>query len=234
MTDSPGLPRWIVRPNGDREPFDAERVFRTLFRASERLGNGDAFRARELADAVLHFLAEFESAETISYDTLHDTVVKVVRELGHASLARASTATGSLAEGDLDATDIYPPEILAAEQCGLLAPGARRHPSALAGTVLASRLPGAPDDPETVPALAQARLHTARYVAIDSPEYLFRTVARRDAIREWVLHLRAGVRRTGLHAAVNLNCRTPPAWAFTPTSGLFPKDVQSRNLPARR
>src|SRR5947209_6439518 len=89
MTESSGLPNWIVRPDGRRERFDPEAIFRDLFRATARLGAADPFRARELADAVLHFLAGSETGQTVGVDTVSDTAVKVIRELGHASLAQA-------------------------------------------------------------------------------------------------------------------------------------------------
>ena len=63
MSQSPGLPGWIVHSDGRREPFNAETIFHRLFRASAHLGSPDPFRARELADAVLHFLAESDPGE---------------------------------------------------------------------------------------------------------------------------------------------------------------------------
>jgi len=229
MTESRRLPSWIVRPDGVREPFDAEAVFRTLFHATSQLGDPDTFRARELADAVLHFLAESEPGETAECDSLRDTVVKVVRELGHVSLARllAESPDPPVTE-DGAATDIFPPEIIAAERSGLLALGDCWHGPVLAGSVVVPQLPGGGVLPGMLQALQEARRHTGGYVAIDSPEYLFRTSPSPGAIHDWVAELREGLRRTGLRAVVNLNCRTPPAWAVTSTGGLFPPDAQAQ------
>jgi len=46
MAETLALPRWIVQPDGGREPFDPEAIFRCLFHATARLGEADPFRAR--------------------------------------------------------------------------------------------------------------------------------------------------------------------------------------------
>lgn len=83
------LPVWVRKRDGRLEPFDAEKINRTLFAALERLNRPDAFVARELTDGVLHFLATEGEGPTISAADLHDWVVKVVRELGQPELAAA-------------------------------------------------------------------------------------------------------------------------------------------------
>lgn len=83
------LPVWVRKRDGRLEPFDAEKINRTLFAALERLNRPDAFVARELTDGVLHFLAAEGEGPTISAADLHDWVVKVVRELGQPELAAA-------------------------------------------------------------------------------------------------------------------------------------------------
>jgi hypothetical protein len=81
------LPVWVRKRDGRLEPFDPEKINRTLFAALERLNRPDAFVARELTDSVLHFLAAEGEAPTVSASDLHDWVVKVVRELGQPELA---------------------------------------------------------------------------------------------------------------------------------------------------
>ncbi len=51
-------PAWVRKRDGRLEPFDADKISRALFAASEALGRPDAFLARELTDGVVHFLTE--------------------------------------------------------------------------------------------------------------------------------------------------------------------------------
>jgi hypothetical protein len=225
MTDPPGLPNWIVRPDGGREPFDAEAIFRGLFRATARLGSPDPFRARELADAVLHFLVESDPGETAGSDAIRDVTVKVTRELGQVSLAAALSAVSAPPE-DWGA---HPPEIAVAERNGLLTRGNIDTSLKLAGSVLAPRPPdGGGDGTGMAQALAAAGAHTGHFVAIDGPEFLFSDVTSREMIRAWPRALGDGLRRSGLFAVVNLNCRTSPPWAIGPSGGLFAEQAKER------
>ncbi|HZY85346.1 MAG TPA: ATP cone domain-containing protein, partial [Gemmataceae bacterium] len=54
--DEPAPPTWVYKRDGRLVPFDADKISRALFAAAEGLGRADAFLARELADAVVHFL----------------------------------------------------------------------------------------------------------------------------------------------------------------------------------
>ncbi|MCS6978063.1 MAG: ATP cone domain-containing protein [Gemmatales bacterium] len=83
------LPVWVRKRDGRLEPFDSEKINRTLFAALESLGRPDAFVARELTDGILHFLAAESEGPTISAGDLEEWVVKIVRELGHPDLAAA-------------------------------------------------------------------------------------------------------------------------------------------------
>jgi hypothetical protein len=57
------LPQWVSRRDGRLEPFESDRICRSLFAALADLGRPDAFLARELTDGILHFLAgEFDAA----------------------------------------------------------------------------------------------------------------------------------------------------------------------------
>lgn len=95
MTDHPlPPPAWVSKRDGRLEPFDADKISRSLFAATESLGQPNAFLARELTDGVVHFLkAEFENAIP-STAQVTELVAKVVRELGQPVLAQAYLASG--------------------------------------------------------------------------------------------------------------------------------------------
>jgi hypothetical protein len=78
----------VQKRDGRIVPFDADKISRALFAATETLGRPDAFVARELTDGVLHFLANETHETTPSTSQIAELVVKVVRELGQPVLAR--------------------------------------------------------------------------------------------------------------------------------------------------
>jgi len=81
------LPEAVRGPDGRIEPFEPERIARSLFAATERLGRPDAFLARELTDGVLHFLTPDMVGAITTPDQIAEVVTKVVREFGHPVLA---------------------------------------------------------------------------------------------------------------------------------------------------
>ncbi|HKB01624.1 MAG TPA: hypothetical protein VKD90_05360 [Gemmataceae bacterium] len=83
------LPELVRLPDGRTEPFEPERIARSLFAAGERLGRANAFLARELTDSVLHFLATPGAGPVTTPVQVAEVVGKVVRELGHPGLALA-------------------------------------------------------------------------------------------------------------------------------------------------
>src|SRR5581483_9434292 len=83
------LPHWVAGRDGRPEPFDGDRIYRSLFAAATRAGRPDPFLARELADAVLHFVAAGDVCDPLPVAELTDTVAKVVREVGQPVIARA-------------------------------------------------------------------------------------------------------------------------------------------------
>ncbi len=91
MNDSPpsGPPAWVYKRDGQLVPFDADKISRALFAASEDLGRPDAFLARELADGVVHFLTLESEGTTPTTEQIAEIVIKVVRELGQPALAEA-------------------------------------------------------------------------------------------------------------------------------------------------
>jgi len=81
------LPEAVRGPDERIEPFEPERIARSLFAATERLGRPDAFLARELTDGVLHFLTPDMVGAVTTPDQITEVVTKVVREFGHPTLA---------------------------------------------------------------------------------------------------------------------------------------------------
>ncbi len=96
MNDSlpPGPPAWVHKRDGQLVPFDADKISRALFAASESLGQPDAFFARELADGVVHFLTLESEGTTPTTEQIAEVVIKVVRELGQPALAEAFARFG--------------------------------------------------------------------------------------------------------------------------------------------
>src|SRR4051812_2626833 len=82
-------PAWVYKRDGRLVPFEPDRISRALFAATEGLRRPNAFLARELADAVLHFLTADMDGPAPTTAQIAELVVKVVRELGHPDLARA-------------------------------------------------------------------------------------------------------------------------------------------------
>src|SRR5260370_39682446 len=91
MTESstPLPPIWVHKRDGRQAAFEGDKISRSLFAAMETLGKPNAFLARELTDGVVHFLAADLDGEAPTTALIAETVVKVVRELGHPALAKA-------------------------------------------------------------------------------------------------------------------------------------------------
>jgi hypothetical protein len=87
-------PAWVYKRDGRQAPFEADKISRALFAASEALGRPDAFLARELTDGVVHFLAEESAGGVPTTNQIAETVFKVVRELGQPALAEAFAEHG--------------------------------------------------------------------------------------------------------------------------------------------
>src|SRR3989442_93704 len=83
----PAPPAWVRKRDGQIVPFEADKISRALFAATEALVRPDAFLARELADGVVHFLTEENSGATPTTEDIAELVAKVVRELGQPALA---------------------------------------------------------------------------------------------------------------------------------------------------
>ncbi len=232
---SPSLPAWVHKRDGRVVPFEADRISRALFAASESLGRPNAFLARELTDAVLHFLPSELDGPTLATAQLAELVAKVVRELGHPALAQAylehrrlaapvrtpATAGVTVAfapdaplatrletctrEYALHA--IFARDLQAAHREGLVTLTGLSHPLELAASVLAPAAPGA-----LVEAIEDARRYTGETVSLDGPEYGLARADRPDSAA-LARELGIGLRATGLRAILNVNCAMPPSWA---------------------
>src|SRR4051812_43524717 len=82
-------PAWVRKRDGRLVPFEADRICRALFAASEQCGKPDPFLARELADVAVHFLAEETEGTTPTTEQVREVIVKVLRELKQLPLASA-------------------------------------------------------------------------------------------------------------------------------------------------
>jgi hypothetical protein len=237
----PQPPVWVRKRDGRLVPFEADKISRSLFAATETLGRPDAFLARELADGVVHFLTA-EGGDTPPTTTeIAELVVKVVGQLGQPALAEAfaehdrrrgpeETAPRSkevvlrfspdrpLAEVLADCTRAYSlqavftRDLVAAQDAGLLTLTGLDAPDRLAACVLGPRFwPGT--------SLTSAVELVARVaggcVVLDAPEHLLAVWGRADAggAADLVRQFLLGLRLTGLHAVVNLNSAAPPPWA---------------------
>lgn len=172
----------------------------------QSLDQPDPLLARELTDSVLHFLDRDCADRSVGLDDLADTIVKVVRELGHPALAQAiqPNQIGVQDAGQPGMT----PELSELKDAGLLYAFDREEASRIAAMVVRPRA-GAGNHGLTE-AIESARERVSDYIALDSPEY---ALGNANRIASWIRELRVSLRATGLKAVVNLNCATPPHWA---------------------
>src|SRR5688572_13418888 len=80
---------WVFKRDGRLVPFEADKINRALFAATEAIGAPSALLARELTDSILYFLASEVGSSTPTTAQIEELVVKIVRELGHPRLAQA-------------------------------------------------------------------------------------------------------------------------------------------------
>ncbi len=227
-------PAWVHKRDGRLVPFEADKISRALFAATEELGRPDAFLARELTDGVLHFLSGDAEGHIPSTADVAELVAKVVRELGQPALARAYAdfdRAGARRRSDKALSLHFAPteplssvladcrrayalhavftrDLVAARHDGLLTLAGLDAPLELAASALPSPAP-------LLERLLEVRQHTAGVVALDGVEHALARSCLSDesAAAGFVRELAAGLRGTGLGAVVNLNAATPPAWA---------------------
>lgn len=218
----PTPPARVCKRDGSLTAFDADRISRSLFAATERSGRADAFLARELADSVVHFLSLDSAGETPSTARIAEVVEQVLEQLGQVELARVYRARPGRGEGSLAALraaaaareqsliGLYTRDLAAAADEGLLVLTGQDAPDELAGCVLGGAVPLGDDLPT---ALARCRRLVGGLVALDGLEHLpGEPLALAAALAD-------GLQRTRLTGVVNLNVATPPAWAGSLAAG---------------
>jgi hypothetical protein len=231
MEHSQPAPEWVSKRDGRLVPFDADKICRSIFTATEALGRPDAFTARELTDGVLHFVGEEAEDGPLSTAQIAELVMKVVRELGHPALAQAYAAAQSKTtrkrttepippagtkdrqSSDIDLADyalreVFAPELVSAHGAGLITLTGLHAPLELAGWVLET-----PHHGKVFEAVQKARRVAGTFIAVDGPEYLVSRSEPAISVDDLIGELGVGLQATGLRVMLNLGCATPPTWA---------------------
>lgn len=252
---STGPPAFVTKRDGRVEPFDADEICQSLFAATEALGAPNAFLARELTDAVMHFLAADPGDTPPATAQLADRIVRVVRELGQPALAQAFARRAPAVPPDdskpaapviaVDVTEppttfarrclrsyseraIFSRDLVAAQADGLLLLAGLETPRALACTVLdVTRGATANHDPWL--RLAAQLAAAGQGLVLDGPEWHTNDALLDGRDRDWLLRLPALV---GRHLVVNLNAAQPPGWAGQRGGGPLFADAAIPDEPA--
>ncbi len=246
-TGAAGPPAWVTKRDGRLEPFEADTIAQALFAATETLGAPNAFLARELTDAVIHFLSADPAGPAPTTAHIAEQVVKVVRELGQPELAQvfagaprtdrpsaqavafsftteespAGVARRCLAAYGEQA--VFARDLIAARDDGLLVLAGLDTPRQLARCVLEAM-------PATWAEVPEACAVAGQGLVIDGPEWREAEAAQSSAhaVIGWLNALPALTRR---HVVINLNAAQPPAWAHhRGSSPLFASEAPA-NLP---
>lgn len=227
------LPERVRYADGHEEPFAPERITRRLYLAAETLGMADAFLARELTEGVLHFLALDEEGPAITPEAIAETVVKVVRELGHPALAGAFeqrrppvlhappvAATPwptwvntheepqrlQQAAAEASFTQFSLDHVYSRELTAAHAEGLL-HLSDLATPLELAGLV-LPPSLEVGASIEQARSLAGQWLVMDAPEYL--VAERGESVERFAVELEQARRGTGLVVELHLNTAEPP------------------------
>src|SRR5262245_3860724 len=236
--DDPRPPAWVAKRDGRWVPFEADKISRALFAAGEALGEPDPFRARELADGVVHFLAAESEGQPPTTEQIEEVVIKVVRELGQPALAEAFAAHArrrhrgprpAAPPGGEVVVRFAPGSPLPAvlDECAraytLQTVFARDLAAAhgagllvLTGLTTPGELEGCVLGPpaqvgdDLAGAVESLRRFAGQFIALDGPEH--RLPRGGGDARSLAEGLAVGLRRSGLRAVVNLNA-APPSWA---------------------
>lgn len=264
MGEALALPTWVSRPDGRLEPFEPDRICRSLFAALADLGRPDAFLARELTDGVLHFLSgEFDAAPTST--ELTEFVAKIVRELGHPAVALRYTDRAADEDRTAPPEDVKPDRIAgwvaaglpAAKLTGRAAGQALREYSlrdafppelvsahrddllSLTGLETPLELAGVAVGPVgrgLFELIAERRECAGQFLAFDEPEYALAPLAGPldELADQFARELTAALPAAGLAAVVNLNSAITPPWASDPDGPLFATLHRTPNGERRR
>jgi hypothetical protein len=220
MAHGAALPKWVIARDGRITPFEADRIAERLFDATAALGRPDPLLGRELANGVLHFLAREPGPPRIDEAELAELMVKFIRELGHPELAKALECNPDY-RSSIPSSEPWAADVNAAIAGGLLQRLEGRSDSHLLGGALRPIRASRAATAGWVEAFVTARKEFERFIAVDSPEWLFDQPG--DDVFAWTRELRWGLRATGLAATINLNVATAPAWANEAAGPLFPE-----------
>ncbi|WP_045679832.1 ribonucleoside triphosphate reductase [Martelella endophytica] len=89
LTTEERLPPFVVKRNGVRKPFDADKVERAIVKAGEATQAFGAGEARRLSDQVVKVIAHSASGETIEIERIQDIVEQVLISANFFDTARA-------------------------------------------------------------------------------------------------------------------------------------------------
>jgi ribonucleoside-triphosphate reductase len=83
--------RFIRKRNGEKVPFDKEKIVQAIFKAAQSVGGSNLEAAKKLAEKVVFVLRiKFDSETDVpSVEQIQDIVEKVLIEEGHAKTAKA-------------------------------------------------------------------------------------------------------------------------------------------------
>lgn len=237
------LPSWVCRSDGKVVPFDPDRISQAIFLATEVLQQPNAFLARELADGVLHFVAQEHGNGTPTTDQISELIVKVLRELGQAALAHAYEQSRTLRGGQTAQSvektqtvtlplepDKTPEQFT--DECRRLFSRHRLFSRdlmaaqdegflSLAGLEHPAELAGgviswtgSEEGSSLLATILESRRRFGGFIVLDSLEHaVVRLGSSPRLIRGLVDQIQQGLVATGLKAIVNLNAAEAPPWA---------------------
>jgi hypothetical protein len=195
-------PSWVSKRDGRLVPFEADRIRRALFAASESLGQPSVFRSCELTESIVHFLALDSEGQIPTTQRIAEVVEQVLRQLGQHDLATAFVRhrqrQATSRHRPVTLLSLYTPDLSAAEREGLIQLEGAETAGQLTGCVVTGR-DWALGNLEA--ALEQASAVAGRFVALEGLEQLPEGV---DPVR-----VRTALQATALRAVVNLNGLQP-------------------------
>ena len=80
---------WICKRDGRIVEFETEKIASAIFKAAKAVGGEDQELAKELAAAVVRYLAQGDTPEIPTVEEVQDAVEKMLIERGHAKTAKA-------------------------------------------------------------------------------------------------------------------------------------------------
>jgi hypothetical protein len=256
------LPRWVRKRDGRRVPFEADKISQGLFAATEARQAPDAFLARELADGVLHFLAQEAEGAEPSTEQIADLVMKVTRELGHPELAQtfqrvraadAPTPRGKkeedvlllpLAPDDtvrkiarrarrlLQRRRVYTRDLVSAMDDGLLRGCLEDRADAVESLLVEPVETDRPWEQALLERIVALRPEVAKTFVIDGPDY--RLAPESATAPRWLRDVARTLHALRRRAALHVGSSEPPVWAGRVGVGPLFQGTERENSAAER